>query len=431
MNKKTVIANKKGSIYSKPVVLTAGKDTFIVYIEDGRVVLHLHKNKTNISDNKDYDVVNSERYAYEPAIFRVKNVLYIGFCKRSGNEHTIYVTAYGYQGNSVILDTFEMDKFIGENIEDLRIVVDNDSNIFITYTGWMADGGVHQHTVSRYDDLIEKRISTKREKHGDIAVDDNFLYKVSQLKQGKKGYIIALQKKINKVNGKWGAIQEVAFEDGLVQRPRCSLTDGILHVIFHIGKDPKRKIYYKYSKDGFREAFEVSQINKPAAYGSIDISAITENDVFVSMKKGREIIYNEMIEGRWTGARQLLRMQPDTQACFLDQNKFSVVFPNKNEEIILIQDGDLSKKEPVQPEPTQPIPNTIPEPEIKEPVNTDEKLKENVIPKMKVEKHVKEKVFRFNFKKPFFHIKFDLIWQRYKSQIILFGLGLLLGILMF
>jgi len=427
MRKTVTIANVKGRKYSEPKVVTNKGDTYILYIENRDLVLSKH-------DGKSSKKINIIKHAnpYQTSLYKKNNILYLCWAVQGGTASVVKCYSYNISDN-ILRKLFESDTIDCMNIEDLRVVIDNFDNIFITFTVWQESGAVSQYVFSKYEDYFEKNIIDRRGKHGDIAVDDDYLHLVWQKKASKNSYIIGYKKKENKINGKWGKVKEIAgqLENGLVQRPRCSLSGHILHVIYHVGEDPNRQIFYKNSQDNFKSKILVS--GNPAGYGSIDICSENEHNIFISMKKGRQILYNRMVEGRWLGIVALLKDKFATQDSFLDSDKFSVVFCSRWQDVRLVQDGKLEyEEEDMAPAPEEivnsepeitPIPENKPE---KRKID-DEKLRKNVIPIMKIEKAESEKIVRLNLKKPpFIFIKFDLFLKKYWSQMLFFVTGFVL-----
>ncbi|MCP4763074.1 MAG: hypothetical protein GY870_14960 [archaeon] len=397
MQKTTIIANQKGCVYSNPAVLTSGKYTYCLYLEDGHPFLSIFENGRY--DNKIEIPIKRGCYLLN---FTEKNgILYIIFVKKNNSIGYLTFDLFGDK-----FELFELDKIDCEKIEDLRLAVDNSGNVHTTFTVWKSGGAVQQYYIRKYRNKIEKKIFSGRGKHGDIAVDENNINIVWQKKEGREGYIIVFQRK--RLDSKnWEKIEEIAGkeENGLVQRPRIALAGGVLHVIYHIGEDPKRQIFYKNSFDNFRSKYLVS--GAPAGYGSIDISVINLFNVFVSMRKNRQILIIKMINKNsdgtgWQKIEELLKDQPKKQACFLDNDKFSIVYNNKNESIKLVQDGKLEYSE-IEEEPEE-IPEIeevqpAPAPKIPEakPIITETMIVERHTTPNKVKKFIKENEYPIIF----------------------------------
>jgi hypothetical protein len=380
-------------------VLTSGEYTYCLYLQDDHPFLSILNNgilerTTKMPINRGCYLVN----------FTEKNgILYIIFVKKNNSIGYIMLNPNDFPPkiNRDEYEVFELDKIDCEKIEDLRIAVTSDRNInrhniYVTFTAWKSGDQVNQHFIGKCGDEIEKKIFVGRGKHGDITVDDEHIYLVWQ-KKVKDGYIIALQKKVNEIKGNWGAIQEVAgsAENGLVQRPRCSLASGILHVIFHVGHDKDgRRIYYKNSADNFKKSIRLT--DKPAGYSSIDICAISENNIFVSMLKNKELICNLVNNGSWSGPEVLLKSQPKEQSCFLSDRVVSVVYNDRYESIKLFQDGDFEYKQPIMESKIPEYMDSEIEPEVEtpdtsaKPTPESRKIDNEKLKNVKVEKHTKK-----------------------------------------
>ena len=128
--KTVIIADKKGRVYEKPEVKMLLDKTYVVYREDKDVFLSVYENNKvteikNVSDNT--------FVSYEPELFISKNgILHISWCDQiEEGQHLIRYRSYDSIGGEWS-EIFELDSLSCNNIEDLRITVDNSGNVLQT-----------------------------------------------------------------------------------------------------------------------------------------------------------------------------------------------------------------------------------------------------------------------------------------------------------
>ena len=357
-----------GSTYLKPVVAYAPSGKIYVIYQAGREVHLSSYNGSSVAFEK--KISDGSMYNYEA-------YLYI---TRSGHLHAVWIECSSYESDTqyvkhssnngsgwtspATLRTLTITGtipggYVTRKVEDLRIAVDENDNVFIAFMIWPSARCIF---ISKYGGAVNQEVwpMTGRSKHPDVSVDANNVHVAWQQLWGSN-YTIAYSRRANSLGAKWGGAIDV--RDGN-HRPRlCSDPTRLLHIImmndYNIGVP--RDTYYKYwSGSGFSSRYLISN-DGARAYHEIWVSALSSENIFVSEWTGNVVYFNWKQNGRWTGHKKVPTpgITPGFASSALSAgNKAVIAVSNKESAIYLIASQGES------PDPDPPGPNPDPDPNV-------------------------------------------------------------------
>jgi PKD repeat protein len=287
---------------------------------------------------------NSSAYSYEPEI-KIPNNGYIhaAWADQTGDTHVI---KYRYFNGSTWSNTINLGQ-VGnsENIEDLRITVDESGNVFVVFMYWPAARCIF---ISKYGNNIsfENFPLSGRSKHPDVAADPNYVHIVWQYKPGRD-YTIAYSRRPNQRGSNWESWIDLEYY--ITQRPRMSLaSSNSPHVVFfHKDENGSKRLFHK-KKIGnrFSDVKIMSDPNRYENYHFCDISAVSEDNILVTMQRGgwaggQYISYNWKRNGTWNGYSSFSKtngLRPTKQSVDLADDRFfaAVAFCEKSDIVYLL-----------------------------------------------------------------------------------------------
>lgn len=342
------IADDANTAYHKPEVeISPGGDIYIAYQAEnrgsGRSDIYLSKYSTGGKVSVVKNLSDSSAYSYEPEMDIPGNGhIHVTWADQTNNTHVI---KYRYFNGSAWSNTINLGQISDiDNIEDLRIAVDESGNVFVVFMYWPTARCIF---ISKYGDNIsfENFPESGRSKHPDVAADSNYVHIVWQYKPDRD-YTIAYQRRPNRRGSAWQAWVNLDFYG--TQRPRMSVDgSGTPHVVFSYDLGSTRKLYYKKWKGtGFGDLKVVSDPDRFESYHFPDISAVNAENVIVTLQKGgsnggKFVAYNWKRNGTWNGYSFFSKtnnLRPAAQSVCLARDRFfaAVAFCQKDEAVYLL-----------------------------------------------------------------------------------------------
>lgn len=292
--KPEVKIHPSGSVYVSYTAISAGSgigDIFLSKYENGKVSF-----VKNVSD--------SGNHSYESEIDIDNNGgVHVTWCDQSGETHVIkyrYFSGTSWSGTTTLGQVTDT-----ENIEDLRISVDPAGNVFVVFMHWPA---AKCKIISKYGNNIsfENFPLSGRSKHPDVAADGNYVHVVFQYREAGDEYTIAYDRRPNSRGSNWESWIDLEYYG--VQRPRMSLDrSGNPHVVFFRNFGSTRIGWYKKRQGNkFGDLTRMTDPNNDETYHFLDIVAIDDDYVLVSMQRGghsggKFVGYNWKEDGKWSG----------------------------------------------------------------------------------------------------------------------------------
>jgi PKD repeat protein len=302
------IAGDTNFAYYKPEVkISPTGDVYVVYqaenLASGRSEIYLSKYSTGGKVSFVKNLSDSSAYSYEPEIDIPGNgYIHVAWADQTGDTHVIKYRFFNGSAWSDIMTFGQVGD--SENIEDLRIAVDEAGNVFVVFMYWPV---ARCKFISKYGNYIsfEDFPLSGRSKHPDVGADANNVHIVWQYKVGNE-YTIAYQRRPNQRNSAWQSW--VDLEVYGTQRPRMSVDNsGIPHVVF-IQKDgvSKRLFYKKWNGSKFDGLKVVSDPNRYELYHFCDIFAVNADNIITTIQKGawgggKNVSGNWKRNGTWSG----------------------------------------------------------------------------------------------------------------------------------
>jgi PKD repeat protein len=360
------IAEQEGSELKKPVACFSPQGKlFIVY--DAGAQIHLSSyDGTKVAFEK--RVSESTLLAYEPCMFiNKRGVIHIVWIECSSfGSNTQYIKYRSYNGSSwspvTVLQTLDIPGtlpggFVTRKVEDLRMAVDENNNVFLVYMVWPAG---RCQFISKYDNLVQLETwpMAGRSKHPDVAVDSNFVH-ITWQQLWSSDYTIAYCKRSNSSGGRFQTVVDV--RDG-AHRPRIAVDPSRVPHIFQMDDYQTSRItLYKYwTGNGFSQKYVVSD-DGPRLYNNIGICVFDNSNIFTMALTTTEIYYNWKQKGVWSGHRlvEKVRSRPDgTWAALSPDGKTAVIAYTDRGNSVYI---NLSSDEITPPTPpTPPVINNPP-----------------------------------------------------------------------
>ncbi len=345
-----LVAQESNVVYYKPEVkISPTGDVYVVYQAKnnatGRSEIYLSKYGINGSVAFVKNLSESSAYSYEPEIdIRGNGDIHVAWCDQSGDTHVI---KYRYFNGSTWSGIYTFGQVsIGENIEDLRLAVDEAGNVFVVFMYWPDAKCIF---ISKYGDSItfEHFPEGGRLKHADVDADGNYVHIVWQYRpNGGDEYTIGYQRRGNRLNSAWENWIDVRYSG--TQRPRMCLDNtGVPHVVFFHNLGSTRKLWYKKrTGNEFGDLQVMSSPDKFETYHYCDISAVNPDNMLVTMQRGgseggTNINYNWKKNGVWTGFSSFSKSygpNPSKQSIDLAPGRFfaAIAFADRDERVYLL-----------------------------------------------------------------------------------------------
>jgi PKD repeat protein len=342
------IADDSNFAYFKPEVkISPGDDIYIAYqaqnLGSGRSEIYLSKYSSSGNVSFIKKLSESSAYSYEPEIdIPGDGTIHAAWCDQSGDTHVIKYRYFNGSTWSDIMTFGQVDDI--ENIEDLRIAVDESGNVFVVFMYWPAARCIF---ISKYgnDISFENFPLSGRSKHPDVAADGGHVHIIWQYKESDQ-YTIAYQRRPNQRNSSWESWIDLEFYG--TQRPRMSLDNSNTpHAVFFENFGSTRNLWYK-KKEGakFGDLGIMSDPNNAETYHFCDISAVNADNMIVTMQKGgwsggKNVSYNWKRNGDWKGFSffsETYGHRPTKQSVDLAAGRFfaAVAFCERDDAVYLL-----------------------------------------------------------------------------------------------
>jgi len=301
------LVQEAGFSYYKPEVKIApNADIYVAYqrknnaSSHGDIYLTKYSREGIVSFVK--NVSESTKPSYEPELeITPTGDIHVAWVEKSGNTHIVRYRSFDGTTWSQIYTMGQVDN--SKNIEDLRLAVDTDGNAFIVFMYWPI---AQCKFISKYGNTItiENFPMAGRQKHPDVAVDDNYVHIVWQYKPGAE-YTIGYQRRPNSPHSAWDPWIDLRFYE--TQRPRMALdTNNDPHVVFFHDLGATRKLWYKkWNGTKFADNHLISNPEKFESYHFCDIDVEDPGNILASVQSGRTtagqgIYYSWKKQGVWT-----------------------------------------------------------------------------------------------------------------------------------
>ncbi|MGD2090985.1 MAG: PKD domain-containing protein [Candidatus Aminicenantes bacterium] len=342
------IAEEANIAYYKPEVeISPSGDIYVAYQAEnqasGRSEIYLSKYSSSGRVSFLKNLSDSSAYSYEPEIKIPGNgYIHAAWADQTNDTHVI---KYRYFNGSNWSNTINLGQ-VGdsENIEDLRIDVDESGNVFVVFMYWPAARCIF---IGKYGNNIsfENFPLSGRSKHPDVAADSNYVHIVWQYKPDRD-YTIAYQRRPNQRGSNWEPWIDLEYYG--TQRPRMSLDNSNTpHVdFFHKPEVSKRLMYKKKIGNRFSDVKIMSDPNRYENYHFCDISAVSGDNMIVTLQKGgwaggQYVSYNWKRNGTWNGYAFFSKtngLKPTKQSVDLASDRFfaAVAFCQKSDAVYLL-----------------------------------------------------------------------------------------------
>jgi hypothetical protein len=194
-----------------------------------------------------------------------------------------------------------------EKVDDVRLAVDDNGNIFVVNTIWMA---ARCESLSRYNGVtrLEAWPSTTRSKHSSVAVDANYVH-VAWVGLIGNTYYVQYARRNNTPGSPWNLLIPVdSAVSGAVDRPFLRLNNIHVPQLVYLktNSEGKRNIHYR-SKPGTAFTKEYVVTSKAAQYHPPELAAFDSANLLVFAQTwGHPSInyYNWYKNGAWSGWTQ-------------------------------------------------------------------------------------------------------------------------------
>jgi len=342
------IAGETNTAYYKPEVkISPAGDIYIAYQAEnrasGRSDIYLSKYSTAGKVSFVKNLSDSPAYSYEAEMdIPGSGYIHAAWADQTNNTHII---KYRYFNGKTWSDPIDLGRISDiENIEDLRIAVDEAGNVFVVFMYWPTARCI---LISKYGDNItfEHFPESGRSKHPDVAADSNYVHIVWQYRPDRD-YTIAYQRRPNRRGSAWQPWVNLDFYG--TQRPRMSVDNsGTPHVVFSYDLGSTRRMYYKKWKGStFGDLTVMSDPRQYESYHFPDISAVSADNVIVTFQKGgwnggKFIAYNWKRNGTWNGYSFFSKtndLKPTGQSVCLAGDRFfaAAAFCQEDESVYLL-----------------------------------------------------------------------------------------------
>lgn len=278
-----------------------GKRSIKLYKYDG-------KNSTLVKD-----ISETKMMAYEPDMeIDEEGFIHIVWAEAQSpnalNQYLRYRYFDGVNWSAIItLRAMQISGEVGghntEKIDDVRLAVDADQNLFVTYMIWPD---ARCQTISRYGDKVYIDAFPKigRSKHTCVAVDDNFVHIAWIQMEGS--YCVYYARRANRAGSSFSTVLKVIQPSLPPDRPDIATSkDGGVHLVY-LRSVPAggREIQYRTWKGGgFTPQIVITGTNT-GTYHPPSIAAYDNDNVFVFVQTwagGVRNYYNWRKNGSWGG----------------------------------------------------------------------------------------------------------------------------------
>ena len=233
----------------------------------------------------------------------------------TGNANTQYIKYRNFDGNTwspiITLRTLFIDGTTGgwnpEKVDDLRLAVDDDENVFVTLMMWPIARCI---TFSRYGETIYNDAFPMggRSKHPSIAADKDYLHLVWQQLEGSE-YTVRYARRENKPQSSWNFTYKVVQSGG--HRPFIKVdNNNVPHVVYmkDAPSSTKRELHHRVWKGNeFAGSWMISDTNNDLYHTPV-LGVIDANNVLTHSQTwtgGVTNYYNWMENGKWGGLKVL------------------------------------------------------------------------------------------------------------------------------
>jgi hypothetical protein len=231
----------------------------------------------------------------------------------NGNANTQYIKYRTFDGNTwspiIVLRTLFIEGFTDgwnlEKIDDLRLAVDDDENVFVTCMLWPMARCI---TFSRYGETIYNDAFPMggRSKHPSIAADKDYLHLVWQQLEGSD-YTVRYARRENKPQSSWNFTYKIVISGG--HRPFVKVDkNDVPHVVYmkDAPSSTKRELHHrKWQGSAFGGSQMISDDN-PALYHTPVLGVIDSDNVLTHSQTwagGITNFYNWKQAGKWSGLK--------------------------------------------------------------------------------------------------------------------------------
>jgi chitodextrinase len=316
------VANDPGHLYSEKVVVKYHPDgTIYIFFdsieESGKRTVSLYKYTGGSKATFVKTVSETNLMAYEPDLVIAKDGLmhFVWAEGADANAVTQYIKYRTFNGSTwspiITLKTMTIPGTVtgnnDEKVDDVRLAVDDNGNIFVVNTIWMA---ARCESLSRYNGVtrLEAWPSTTRSKHSSVAVDANYVH-VAWVGLIGNTYYVQYARRNNTPGSPWNLLIPVdSAVSGAVDRPFLRLNNIHVPQLVYLktNSEGKRNIHYR-SKPGTAFTKEYVVTNKAAQYHPPELAAFDSANLLVFAQTwGHPSInyYNWYKNGAWSGWTQ-------------------------------------------------------------------------------------------------------------------------------
>jgi len=233
----------------------------------------------------------------------------------TGNANTQYVKYRNFDGNTwspiIVLRTFFIEGTTGgwnpEKIDDLRLAVDDDENLFVTCMLWPIARGV---SFSRYGETIynDGFPMGGRSKHPSIAADNDYIHLVWQQLEGAD-YTVRYARRENKPQSSWNFTYKIVISGG--HRPFVKVDkNDVPHVVYmkDAPNSTKRELHHRVWKGSAFAGSQMTSDDNPSLYHTPVLGAVDADNVLTHSQTwsgGVTNFINWRESGKWGGLKVL------------------------------------------------------------------------------------------------------------------------------
>ena len=368
-----IVAQEANHLYSEKTVVKFHPSGLIYIVFDS---IDQQTNKRTVSLYK-YNgiqatfvktVSETTLMAYEPDMVIANNGLmhFVWAEGADANANTQYIKYRTFDGSNwssiITLKTMTIPGTVtgnnDEKVDDVRLAVDGNGNIFVVNTIWMA---ARCESLSRYNGRVylETFPSTARSKHASVAVDPNYVH-VAWVGLIGSTYYIQYARRDNRPGSAWNLLIPVqSAVGGAVDRPFIRLNNAHVPQLVYLRTNAEntRDIHLRsWRGNGFSEPYVVTK-NSPLLYHPPELAAFDNNNMLVFAQTwGRpsRSYYNWYKNGKWSGLTLLGTLPNDNSpygSCDLNAEGLAAIAYSAGTSIM------LAVLESTGPPPDPPAPD--------------------------------------------------------------------------
>lgn len=253
--------------------------------------------------------------AYEPDLAITRDgLIHITWAEgRDGNANTQYINYRTFDGTNwspvINLKTLFIDGTTDgwnlEKLDDVRLHVDEDHNVFVAYMMWPISRCA---VLSRYGETVysETFPMAGRSKHPSIAAGPDYVHMVWQQLEGAD-YTIRYARRANIPQAPWSFTYKVAVSGGHRPFVRMDKNDKV-HTAYMKDAAGRRELHHRvWAGTTFGGSYLVSDTN-PALYHIPVLGPLDDKNVLVHAQTwsgGINNFYNWKQDGKWGGLKVL------------------------------------------------------------------------------------------------------------------------------